>query len=141
MKQFMEVLEYTGIGYQPILAHRDWRIAILNYHPELLPENMLNFQKHMLTDESFVLLKGHCILFLAEDETLETIHSVDMEPGKLYNIKAGTFHTHTLTEDAMVLIVEGDDTCDDNSPQVFLDDAMRERMCQLTAEVVQKRAR
>ncbi len=136
MNDFMEVLEYTGIGYQPILAHRDWRIAILNYHPELLPENMTNFQKHMLTDESFVLLKGHCILFIAEDETLEQIHPVDMEPGKLYNIKAGTYHTHTLTEDAMVLIVEGDDTCDDNSPKVLLDDAMRARMGALTAEVV-----
>lgn len=136
MKDFMEVLEYTGIGYEPILAHRDWRIAILNYHPELLPENMTNFQKHMLTDESFVLLKGHCILFIAEDETLEQIHPVDMEPGKLYNIKAGTYHTHTLTEDAMVLIVEGDDTCDDNSPKVLLDDAMRARMGALTAEVV-----
>lgn len=136
MKDLMEILEYTGIGYQPILAHRDWRIAILNYHPELLPENMTNFQKHMLTDESFVLLKGHCILFLAEDETLEQIHPVDMEPGKLYNIKAGTYHTHTLSEDAMVLIVEGDDTCDDNSPQVFLDDAMRTRMGALTAEVI-----
>lgn len=136
MKDFMEVLEYTGIGYEPILAHRDWRIAILNYHPELLPENMTNFQKHMLTDESFVLLKGHCILFIAEDENLEQIHPVDMEPGKLYNIKAGTYHTHTLTEDAMVLIVEGDDTCDDNSPKVLLDDAMRARMGALTAEVV-----
>lgn len=139
MEHLMEVLEYTGIGYQPILAHRDWRIAILNYHPELLPENMLNFQKHMLTDESFVLLSGHCILFLAEDETLETIHPVDMIPGKLYNIKAGTFHTHTLTEDAMVLIVEGDDTCDDNSPVVLLDDAMRARMGEITAAVVAER--
>lgn len=139
MENLMEVLEYTGIGYQPILAHRDWRIAILNYHPELLPENMTNFQKHMLTDESFVLLKGHCILFLAEDETLEQIHPVDMEQGKLYNIKAGTYHTHTLSEDAMVLIVEGDDTCDDNSPQVFLDDSMRKRMSEITAKVMKKR--
>ncbi len=139
MNELMEVLEYTGIGYQPILVHRDWRIAILNYHPELLPENMTSFQKHMLTDASFVLLKGHCILFLAEDETLEKIHPVDMESGKLYHIKADTYYTYTLSQDARVLIAEGGNTCDENSHQVFLDDAMRARMEALTAEMILSR--
>lgn len=58
MEQLMEVLEYTGIGYQPILAHRDWRIAILNYHPELLPENMLNFSEAYADRRVFCLVKG-----------------------------------------------------------------------------------
>ena len=135
----MEVLEYTGIGYQPILACRDWRVAVLNYHEELLPQNINNFQQHSLTDEAFVLLKGHCILFLAEDESLQEIHAVEMEPHKVYNIKQGTYHTHTLTEDAMVLIVEADDTCDDNSPIVRPDEAVTAKMIALTKEIEGKR--
>lgn len=139
MDNLMEVLEYTGIGYQPILACRDWRVAVLNYHEELLPQNINNFQQHSLTDEAFVLLKGHCILFLAEDESLQEIHAVEMEPHKVYNIKQGTYHTHTLTEDAMVLIVEADDTCDDNSPIVRPDEAVTAKMIALTKEIEGKR--
>lgn len=128
VNELMEVLQYEGIGYQPILACRDWRVAILNYHPELLIENITNFQQHSLTDEAFILLKGECTLFVADDESIENVHGVKMEPLKLYNIKKGVYHTHTLSEDAMVLIVEADDTCDDNSPIVLVDDAIRARI-------------
>lgn len=125
MENLLEVLEYEGIGYQPLLSCRGFRVAVLNYHPELLIENMTNFQKHDKTDEAFILLRGECTLFLAEDETLETIHGVELEPCKIYNVKAGTYHTHTLSEDAMVLIVEADDTCDDNSPSILINDKVR----------------
>lgn len=126
--QLVEVLQYEGIGYKPILTCRDWRVAILNYHEELLVQNINNFQQHSLTDEAFVLLKGKCTLFVADDEKIENVHGIDMEPYKLYNIKKGVYHTHTLSEDAMVLIVEADDTCDDNSPMVLVDDAIRARI-------------
>lgn len=125
MENLLEVLEYEGIGYQPLLSCRGFRVAVLNYHPELLIENMTNFQKHDKTDEAFILLRGACTLFLSEDETLESIHGVELEPCKIYNVKAGTYHTHTLSEDAMVLIVEADDTCDDNSPSILINDEIR----------------
>lgn len=128
LDNLMEVLQYEGIGYQPILACRDWRVAILNYHPELLIENIENFQQHSLTDEAFILLRGECTLFVAEDESIEEVHGVKMEPLKLYNIKKGVYHTHTLSEDGMVLIVEADDTCDDNSPIVLVNDEIRARI-------------
>ena len=35
---------------------------------------------------------------------------------KLYNVKKGVWHTHTLDKDGTVLIVENQDTNDDNSP-------------------------
>lgn len=131
MENLLEVLEYEGIGYQPLLSCRGFRVAVLNYHPELLIENMTNFQKHDKTDEAFILLRGTCTLFLAEDETLETIHGVELEPCKIYNVKAGTYHTHTLSEDAMVLIVEADDTCDDNSPSILINDEVRACLAEL----------
>lgn len=135
----LEILEYTGIGYQPVLACRDWRVAVLNYHEELLPENIDNFQKHMLTDEVFVLLRGSCILFLAEDESLKEIRAVKMEPCKIYNVKQGTYHTHTLSEDAMVLIVEAEDTCDDNSPKAEPNGEVTKRLIELTRELSEER--
>lgn len=128
IENLMEVLSFDGIGYQPIIHCRGFRVAMLNYHPELEVENISNFQQHNLTDEAFILLSGSCTLFLAEDESIEKVHGVALEPGKIFNVKQGTYHTHTLSEDASVLIVEADDTCDDNSPQVMVDEAIRKRI-------------
>lgn len=141
MRELYEILEYKGIGYQPVMSCRDFRVAVLNYHEELLPENISNFQQHSLTDEAFILLKGHCILFVADDDTLGKIEAIEMEPYKIYNIKQGTYHTHTLTQDAMVLIVEADDTCDDNSPMVKTWKDITARLKELTEEVEGKRTR
>ena len=126
--RLVEILEYHEIGYAPVLNDRGFRVAVLNYHPELLMENISNFQKHMETDVVFVLLQGDCTLFLAEDETISTIHGIKMEPLKIYNVKKGTYHTHTLSRDGKVLIVEADDTCDENSPKVMVDDTIRKHL-------------
>lgn len=128
LDNLLDVLSFEGIGYQPLIHCRDFRVAMLNYHPELEIPNITNFQQHSLTDEAFILLKGNCTLFLAEDESLEHIHGVALTPGKVFNVKQGTYHTHTLSKDASVLIVEADDTCDDNSPQIWVDDAIRARI-------------
>jgi hypothetical protein len=39
-----------------------------------------------------------------------------MMPQTLYNVKKKVWHSHTLSEDAMVLVVENRDTTYDNSP-------------------------
>lgn len=128
LDNLMEVISFDGIGYQPLIHCRDFRVAMLNYHPELEVQNIGNFQQHSLTDEAFILLKGSCTLFIAEDESIEKVHGVNLQPYQIYNVKQGTYHTHTLSEDASVLIVEADDTCDDNSPMVLVDDAIRARI-------------
>lgn len=127
-KDLVDVISFDGIGYQPLIHCRDFRVAMLNYHPELLVENIGNFQQHSLTDEAFILLKGSCTLFIAEEAACEHIHAVPLEPYKIFNVKQGVYHTHTLSEDASVLIVEADDTCDDNSPMTLVDDAIRARL-------------
>lgn len=128
LQNLMDVITFDGIGYQPLIHCRDFRVAMLNYHPELEIQDISNFQQHSLTDEAFILLKGSCTLFLAEDASLQQIHAVPLEPYKIYNVKQGTYHTHTLSKDASVLIVEADDTCDDNSPKEYVDEAVRARL-------------
>ena len=134
-EELIEVKEYTADGYQPLINYESWRVAILKYCDELLPENITKMQKHDQTDEVFVLLEGACILFLAEgDEEIEEIHAQEMEPLKVYNVKRSVLHTHTLSEDAVVLIVENDDTCLDNSPEKELSVEQQEKLVQLTDE-------
>ncbi len=129
----LEISDYTGEGYRPLIDYGQWRMAILRYIDELLPENIGKMQRHDETDEVFVLLSGRCILFLGEgDESVGVIHAEDMQPLKLYNVKRGAWHTHTLDEAATVLIVENHDTTAANSPEIELSAEQRRQLIELT---------
>jgi hypothetical protein len=135
-RRLLDITAYTEEGYRPLIAYEAWRVAILNYIDELLPENIGKMQRHDNTDEVFVLLKGRCILFVAEGvDRVEAIHAEDMQPSKLYNMKRGTYHTHTLDREAMVLIIENDDTGPANSPEIELNAEQRAHLSALTHEL------
>lgn len=42
-----------------------WRVAVLKFCDDLIPANIVSLQKHMLTDEVFVLISGTCALYSA----------------------------------------------------------------------------
>ena len=116
-QEHIEITSYEGEGYRPVIDYQTWRVAILNYCEELEVPNLRTMQKHMKTDEVFVLLRGNCVLFAGgTGEDIDLVEAVLMKPLQLYNVKRGVWHTHTLDQDGMVLIVENKDTCDDNSP-------------------------
>jgi hypothetical protein len=132
-EKLLEEREYIGEGYSPVVDYGAWRVAILNYTDDLLPQNIADMQRHDETDEIFVLLRGRCILFVgAGEETATSVFAQDMEPLKVYNVKRTAWHTHTLSADAMVLIVENRDTNEANSPSCLLDEAQRKRIVDLT---------
>jgi mannose-6-phosphate isomerase-like protein (cupin superfamily) len=108
-------------------------VALMNYTADLTPDKIIRMQKHTETDEVFVLLAGRCILFLGEGEDAVTsVHAVDMEPNKLYNVKRGAWHSHTFSEDAKVLIVENRDTVEENSPFVGLSAEQQNQVVKMT---------
>ncbi|MFH0727398.1 MAG: hypothetical protein V2B19_13800 [Pseudomonadota bacterium] len=116
-EKLLEVRDHDKEGYRPVIDYGAWRVAILNFSDELRVENLTAMQRHNETDEVFVLLKGRCILFLGEgSEAVTAVYAADMQPFKIYNVKKAVWHTHTLSRDAMVLIVENRDTTADNSP-------------------------
>ena len=127
----VEVSEYTGEGYHPLVDYGEWRVALMRHIDELTPENISFVERHTETDEVFVLLEGRCLLLIYDDAG---IHPVDMEPEKLYNVKRDVYHSHTLSKDAVVLIVENNDTGDHNSVRLTLSDAQRERVVDLSRE-------
>jgi hypothetical protein len=113
----LEIRDHNLAGYKPVIDYANWRVAILNFSDELRPEKITALQRHNETDEVFILLRGRCILFLGQgDQAITAIHGQDMLPHTVYNVKKGAWHSHTLSEDAMVLIVENRDTTYDNSP-------------------------
>jgi hypothetical protein len=131
--RLLEVREHIQQGYRPLVDYGQWRVAILNYDAALRPEKLAAMQRHRKTDEVFVLLRGRCILFIGEgQETVTAVEAVDMERFKIYNVKQAVWHTHTLSEDAMVLIVENRDTTLDNSPFCSLSGDQQRQVVDLT---------
>lgn len=126
VREYIEISSYEGEGYAPMIDYNTWRVAILRYCDELLVENIKTMQKHNETDEVFVLLEGNCTLFVSgNSDTVDEIRAYKMEPLKLYNIKKGVWHTHTLDKKATVLIVENKDTNVGNSPTISLTEDQR----------------
>lgn len=116
-EKLLEVRDHNKEGYSPLVDYESWRVAILNFSNDLLPGNIKAMQRHNETDEVFVLLAGRCILFIGDgDDKITDIFAENMQPYKLYNVKKSVWHTHTLSRDAKVLIVENRDTTFDNSP-------------------------
>jgi len=132
----IEIFEYHGEGYKPMIDYVGWRVAVLKYCAELLPTEIYKMQKHDETDEVFVLLSGNCILFSAgKGSRPEKTTAVSMENLKLYNVKKGVWHTHTLSIDAQVLIIENQDTSLINSPEANLDKQQQETIVDLTKQL------
>jgi hypothetical protein len=136
----LEISEFSGEGYMPVIDFNTWRVAILRYIDELEPDKIDNMQKHNETDEIFVLLEGDFTLFLGGNgEKIGEITAIKLEPLKLYNVKKGTFHTHTPEKNCTCLIVENKDTTDDNSPKVKLTKTQSDKIIELYKQVNYKR--
>lgn len=132
----IEVHEHTKPDYKPLVDYQSWRVALMNYTDDLIPEKINRMQKHTETDEVFVLMAGHCILFLGEgEETVTKVHAVDMELYKLYNVKRSVWHSHTFSKDARILIVENRDTVVENSPFVDLSPSQCTEVLELTKQL------
>ena len=80
-------------------------------------ENFEKVERHNETDEVFVLLNGSATLIVGEE-----LNRIEMEPHKLYNVPAGVWHHIFTNEDTSVLIVENEDTSDDNSEYLYINE-------------------
>ncbi len=138
----LETSEFRGVGYTPIVRYGAWRVAVLNYIDELEPHRINTVQKHNETDEVFVLLRGRCMLFLLEavGSAFGKVYAIDMEPLRAYNIKKGTWHTHTLPQGSSVLIVEDDATSSANSPVLVPNAEVRAEFVRLARPLYRKEA-
>jgi len=118
----IEIREFSGEGYEPQIDYQGWRVAILNYIDELLPEKIDNLHVHTETDEVFALLGGACTLILADrdKDSFVNFRKVEMKPGVLYNIRKDQYHSHTLSPEGRVIIIENSDTNDSNTFHVEL---------------------
>ena len=104
----IEVYEYNNAGYKPLVYSQGWMVALLNYENLMDPEKAHEIERHLKTDEVFILLKGQAAFYLvAADQPLQV---VEIKPGQVYNVIKGTWHNLLATKDAAFAIIENRDT-------------------------------
>ncbi len=126
MSDLLEILEYEGEGYKPLMHYGTWRVAILRWLTGLLPENQSYMERHMQTDEVFVLLNGQASLVLGGNSAkVDSLCFERMEAGKLYNVRQDVWHTVMLSKDATILIIEENNTGEANTEYCDLSEELR----------------
>lgn len=103
----LEILAWDQPGYRPLAFGEGWQVALLNWLEMFDWENAGPIERHILTDEVFVLVRGRALIFVSDGERLA---AAEMHPGSLYAVKAGAWHNLLSTRDAAWVIVERDGT-------------------------------
>ena len=116
----LEIFEYEGVGYNRTLSYGEWRVAIANYAEHFDKDKYTYLERHLLTDEVFVLLSGKATLKTGKEFT-----ETQLENGKIYNVKKGSWHALLLEKDSKVLIVENHNTAKENTEYYFFNEEIR----------------
>ncbi len=109
----LTVKEYNGEGYDRTHTFASWRVAFLNYAEWF--DKTAYIERHLLTDEVFVLLCGEAELLIGEK-----METVKMEPCMLYNVAAGVWHNIRVSREAKVLVIENSNTDKQNTEYIYL---------------------
>lgn len=107
----IEILERTIPDFEPVVNFESWKVAYLSYSERFSKFEVI--ERHLLTDEVFVLLEGKATLFVAKDG--HRVQEIEMERQKVYNVKKAVWHHIVVSKDANVLVVENSNTCAENS--------------------------
>lgn len=102
---------HFGNGYEPFLITPNWQVAQLNSSPELTIDRLDKIERHINTDEVFILTRGRAVLIAAENVP-EAIwfEILDMKTGMTYNITKGRWHNIVMTQESEIIIVEDTET-------------------------------
>lgn len=106
----LEIVECDAEGYKRLIDGPLWTLAMISWAPRFDPANFNQVERHLKTDETFVLLSGSATLVMGRD-----IELVPMEPLKYYNVKAGVWHHIFVEKGSCVLVAENSDTSRENS--------------------------
>ncbi len=116
-----EIYSYDDIGFKKVFNYKSWSIAYLNFIDELIVDNLKYVEAHHETDEAFILLNGNASIIIADNNlTPMSFKKVKLELEKVFVVKSDSYHTLILDEDAKILIIEENNTNDDNTSKIFL---------------------
>jgi ureidoglycolate hydrolase len=131
-EHILEISEYNGDGYKPLIDYKSWRVAVLRWAPFLTIDQLEAMERHTQTDEVFVLLHGQASLILGGNaNSVDGIYAQNLEAGKLYNVRQNAWHSVVMSQEASILIVEESNTGEANTEYCPLTEEFREEVMKL----------
>lgn len=108
----IEIIDYDGEGFKPLMAFENWRVAGLNSGPGCAPDRQsYQIERHLETDEVFVLTRGQAWLLLCGNgEFPGPCEILKLENGVVVNVRQNTWHGTVMAPDSRILLVEKRDT-------------------------------
>lgn len=106
----MEIHTFDGENFKVAMESEGWKIGFLRYGDRFMKND--RSERHLETDEAFVLLEGKAVLI--EEKT-----EYEMEKCKVYNVKKGMWHHIIVTPGTTVLVIENSDTSAYNTERRF----------------------
>ncbi len=112
----MEKYTYNGEDFKAVISNDNWKIGLLKYSQRFSCACV--FERHLKTDEAFILLSGDAVLYIRDEQG--SIKETKMEANAVYNVPAGEWHHIVVSSDATVLVVENSDTSKENTEKVII---------------------
>lgn len=102
---------FNGEDFKVAMEFEKWKIGLLRYSKRFSVFDRL--ERHLLTDEAFILLDGEAVLYTDTEKE-------QMQKCVVYNIPKAEWHHIVVSKDATVMVVENSSTCDENTEIKFL---------------------
>ncbi len=111
MRNKIEIIKAEKEGYETVLRFESWRIGLIK--PAERFTNITYLERHLLTDEAFVLLQGGATLIHMDDA--ENVETFEMRTGVVYNVPQANWHAVKIDDDSLVMVVENAETSRENT--------------------------
>jgi ureidoglycolate hydrolase len=118
----VEIGEYFGEGFRPVMAFEGWRVAMKRYADSVRPENVRRVDRHNETNEVFILTEGKADLIAMDDDGNgpSGLHVTPMRLNVAYNVRQGVWHHVVMEPGSHILVFEREDTGRHNSDSAEL---------------------
>ena len=104
--EYVQISRFTGTDFQVMTQFDGWKIGLLRHSQRF--SACCQMERHLETDEVFVLLEGSATLYVEDQK-------IPMEKYTIYNVRKAAWHHIVVSEDATVLVVENSNTSRDNT--------------------------
>ena len=111
-RQMIEVTAHTAEGFKVMAEYGEWKVGMLRYNERF--SRFGEMERHLLTDEVFVLVSGKATLYTDSD-------AVEMEQGSVYTVPVGVWHHIVVSIDANVMVVESRSTSIENTEKKYFE--------------------
>ena len=97
---------HKDAGFKVMIESGEWKVGMLHYSERF--SRLGEMERHLLTDEVFVLVSGKATLYTDSE-------AVEMEQGSVYTVPVGVWHHIVVSIDANVMVVESRSTSIENT--------------------------